>query len=338
MTKLTTAVPAGSGTLILTRSTHQARFSTVSFCYPLKLIVPKRHFVDGLQCVYIVGYGGGMVAGDRIELNVEVKDGSTLVMLTQGSTKIFRLRPGHYLTSPTSITSTTPTLQTLTTYLDSNSTLILLPSPVTCFACSSYSQTQSFHLSPDRTSSLVLLDWYTSGRSCMVSTSVNGDRSNLLDEESTEQWAFDRYQSMNLIHLGDRLIVKDVLLLEDETPGSTPNLNSQPENVHHLRPGPTTYKARLEPYSVYATLFLFGPRTQSLRNHISSIFSNLTQYPQAHPYSLIWSYTELEKGQGGIVRIAAVATEETKDWIKEVLRGGGIEELVGKDLWGNVFN
>ncbi|SGY35519.1 BQ5605_C002g01774 [Microbotryum silenes-dioicae] len=334
MNKLTTAIPPGAGTLILTRSSHQARFSTVSFCYPLKLIVPKRHYVDGLQCVYIIGYGGGMVAGDRIDLKVEVRDGATLVMLTQGSTKIFRLRKGHYLTSSfPSTTPLTPTLQTLTTHISPSSTLILLPSPITCFASSSYSQTQSFHLSADGTSSLILLDWYTSGRSSMVSTSVDADRSEVQEEE-TEEWAFDRYESRNLIHLGSRMVVKDVLLLEDET--ETTPLSPHPTTAHR-RTHPTTYKARLAPYSVYATLFLFGPRTSDLRNHISTIFSNLTQYHQAHPYSLIWSYTELEKGQGGVVRLAGVATEETKDWIREVLRGGGVEDLVGADLWGNVF-
>lgn len=59
-------------------------FETVQFSYPLKLIVPKRHFMDRLNVLYMISYGGGLVAGDRVVMHVEVEKGATLVLLTQG--------------------------------------------------------------------------------------------------------------------------------------------------------------------------------------------------------------------------------------------------------------
>lgn len=66
------------------RSTGRAWFENVQFSYPLKLITPARHYKTGVHAVYVLSYGGGLVAGDRIKLDVAVQGGSTLVMLTQG--------------------------------------------------------------------------------------------------------------------------------------------------------------------------------------------------------------------------------------------------------------
>lgn len=74
----------GEGVVKLARSGQQAVFEEIHFSYPLKLIVPKRHFQDGLNVVYMISYGGGLVAGDRVVMHVEVEKGATLVMLTQG--------------------------------------------------------------------------------------------------------------------------------------------------------------------------------------------------------------------------------------------------------------
>lgn len=59
-------------------------FHDLEFSYPLKLIAPSRHFTDQLACLYMISYGGGLVANDVVKLDVEVTDGSSLVLLTQG--------------------------------------------------------------------------------------------------------------------------------------------------------------------------------------------------------------------------------------------------------------
>jgi hypothetical protein len=64
---------------------RRAVFESTEFSYPLKLIVPRRTYLPGVQCIYVLGYGGGLVAGDRVRLKVEARRGTTLVLLTQGA-------------------------------------------------------------------------------------------------------------------------------------------------------------------------------------------------------------------------------------------------------------
>lgn len=81
----------GEGAVKLALAGTQAVFETVAFSYPLKLIVPSRHFKDGLNALYMISYGGGLVAGDRVLMRVEVERGATLVLLTQGEWKAHEL-------------------------------------------------------------------------------------------------------------------------------------------------------------------------------------------------------------------------------------------------------
>ncbi|KAI5475355.1 urease accessory protein [Pseudohyphozyma bogoriensis] len=299
----------GEGIIKLNKSGTKASFEDVAFSYPLKLIVPARYFFDGTACVYVISYGGGLVAGDRVKLEVEVLGGSNLVMFTQGSTKVFRTRPGRYLSDTFHTTDgiSPPTRQLMSTTIHANSTLFLLPSPVTCFSEANYSQKQVFHL--EATSSIVLLDWYTSGR---------------MDMGAGEEWQFKRYRSENEIWIDGRRVAKDVLLLEDT--------HEKGEATE------TSYAPRVAPYSCYATLLLFGPSTKPLLQHLERTFSSITQYNQSNPYSLLWSFSELEKGEGGIARCAGVSTEAVREWVVQVLQDGGIETMIGEDLWKNAFS
>ncbi|BGP04786.1 hypothetical protein JCM10049v2_000588 [Rhodotorula toruloides] len=310
----------GDGSLTVSLDNRSdAHFSSIQFSYPLKLIVPKRRFLPGVQCVYVLSYGGGLVAGDRVRLKGEVEKGATLIMLTQGSTKVFKLRPGRYLHAPhLSESSTTEQLFRLS--IAPSATLVLLPAPVTCFSRARYSQRQVVHLL-DRTSSLVLLDWYTSGRMGMG----NG-----------EEWEFDKYRSENEIWLEGRRIAKDVMLLEDEIER---DVGEGIDNTDAARL-PTTYRSRVAPYACYATLFLFGPAVAPLLAHLSTSFAAISQYKQSLPYSLVWSFSQLpgHPEGAGIARCAGASTEEVKEWVVHMLEEGGIEKLMGRDLWRTAFN
>lgn len=58
---------------------------TLSYTYPLKLISPSNWEKDAkIATVYLVSYGGGLVAGDSVQLSVEVGAGTGLLVLTQG--------------------------------------------------------------------------------------------------------------------------------------------------------------------------------------------------------------------------------------------------------------
>lgn len=362
----------------------RAHLSDVQFSYPLKVIVPARRFLPRVQCAYIIGYGGGLVAGDRVRLKVEVDEGATLVLLTQGaslaftrapaaslaslatapdssscsrdgratassptwtltlshsptgSTKVFKVRPGHYLNAPT-LSETSTTQQLFRLSVAPSSTLVLLPAPVTCFSRARYTQRQVVRLA-DPSSSLILLDWYTCGRMGMAAGADQGDGGG-------EEWEFERYRSENEVWLGERRIAKDVLLLEDEAPSppSSTTADNDPSSfalAHEPVAHTTTYRPRVAPYSCYATLFLFGPSCAALLVSVEREFAALVQHKQRAPFSLVWSFSPLALPgglKGGIARCAGDSTEAVRDWATHVLGQGGIEDLVSRDLWKGAF-
>ncbi len=81
--------------------------------------------------------------------------------------------------------------------MSTDAVLLLLPDPVTPFSSSSYSQTQTFYLENSHSSAAVILDWFTSGRMARG-----------------EEWAFERYRSVNEIWIHGRRVARDVMLLE----------------------------------------------------------------------------------------------------------------------------
>lgn len=157
---------------------------------PLKLLVPQPRGES--VYAYLSSFGGGLVAGDETKLDIRLAAGTRAFISTQASTKIFRnphCRPcGHKLNAA----------------LGEDSLLVLAPDPIQPFAGSSYAQRQEFHLEPS--ASLVLVDWFTSGRT------ARGER-----------WAFNRFQSRNDIFLGDERVVVDSLLLDpaEDAPGDS---------------------------------------------------------------------------------------------------------------------
>ncbi|KAK7694901.1 hypothetical protein QCA50_002089 [Cerrena zonata] len=148
-------------------------------------------------------------------------------MLTQGSTKVFKTRPGQRLARTHTSSETDLTSQHLDVQVSPGSALILLPDPVTCFRSAKYNQIQKFHIAEG--SSAVLLDWITSGRKSLG-----------------EEWVFSRYYSLNELWVDGKRIARDPLLLEED---SNP-IESLPTR---------TLEDRLKPYSCYATILMYGP-------------------------------------------------------------------------------
>lgn len=135
------------GKQVLTNFTYQ---------YPLKLIAPDSHVAhDDIEVtvVFLLNYGGGLVGGDKIDLSVTLTTNSRLVLLTQGSTKIFK--------SPT---KDVVSRQCLVVRVDPGASLCYLPDPTQPFAESVYEQRQTFYIPPDGRSSLCVLDWVNEGR------------------------------------------------------------------------------------------------------------------------------------------------------------------------------
>lgn len=92
--KLPQALQPGRGRLTLARSeTDPSRASFVELAaqYPLKLLAPRVDADGELERVglaYLLSYGGGLVATDEIDMRCSVGEGCSLVLLTQGNTKV----------------------------------------------------------------------------------------------------------------------------------------------------------------------------------------------------------------------------------------------------------
>ncbi|XP_057743000.1 urease accessory protein D isoform X1 [Arachis stenosperma] len=168
--------------------------SSVVHCfsrYPVKFIIPKKVGSSRTDAVwvYALNYGGGIVSGDQILCKFSVGDCCTMVLTTQGSTKVYK-----------SVGSKC-SKQLLEARVGSNALLAIIPDPVTCFSTARYYQKQVFNVSSN--SNLVIVDWITSGR-----------------HESGEKWDFDLYRSINNIFLEDgEPLFLDTMSLEKEKIG-----------------------------------------------------------------------------------------------------------------------
>jgi len=245
-----------------------------------------------LGAAYTLSYGGGLVSGDDIALECCVGNDRTLVLLTQGNTKIFK---------PSDATSRQR--QMLEIEVEAKASIILLPAPVTCFAQASYQQFQTIRLAND-TSSVILLDWLTSGRT-----------------SRGEAWEFANYRSENSIRLGPKLIAQDVLWLKND-----PIMGS--------------IRSRVEPYQCYATLLLFGPIARTIIDRFEIEWDDIRQIslarkPNQEPKDILWSFSSLLGGKGAIVRCAGLEIETVRTWLKYRLKS--LDEVLGRDLYRNAW-
>jgi len=284
---------------------QSAVFSELSYQYPLKLLSPRVHH-PAVAIAYILTYGGGLVSGDHIRLDVHVCSGASLLLLTQGSTKVFKHRLGaralkRRRPATANVSSSLPTTQRLDVSVQQDGVLLLLPDPVTCFSNAAYNQLQSFHL--ERGASAVILDWITSGRM-----------------SRGEEWQFTRYYSVNEVWLGKKRVARDVLLLEEQTTNS---------EVLPQR----TLKDRMAMFACYATVLLIGPKVNAIGAVLSTAYRALSIYQRVSPERMVWSLGEIEGGW--VVRVAAKETETVREWLREQLVG--LSELVGADVYSKAF-
>ncbi|KAI0067783.1 UreD-domain-containing protein [Artomyces pyxidatus] len=293
---------SGRGQIIVQAHGSEVAFPELSYSYPLKLLSP-RIVQDGVGVVYMLTYGGGLVGGDSISLSVDVQSSARLVLLSQGSTKVFKSRPGRRAAVTTSSTDAAPTKQQLDVHIADAGGLFLLPDPVTCFRAASYHQVQRFHLV--RGASAALLDWYTSGRRAIG-----------------EEWVFARYHSTNEVFVDGSRVARDAMLLD-----------GAPLNV---RPLPARSLAdRMGPYACYATLILYGPLVEEVVRALDVRFQAISVFQVRAPLDVLWSLSPVRGQAGRIVRVAGKTTENVKGWLKDALRG--LESVVGVDVYSKAF-
>lgn len=202
--------------------------------------------------------------------------------------------------------ATSVTMQNITFVVAARGALFLLPDPVTCFQSASYRQNQTFHLS--RTSSLVVLDWLTSGRKSLG-----------------EEWSFSKYYSANEIWADGKRIAKDVMLLADDEVDPGAKLPSR------------TLSDRLAPYSCYAMVMLYGPLVQGAIRDMTAQYDQISVLKSKAPAEMLWSLSPMTWGEGGgaVIRVAGKETEVVKKWLEQALLG--LQEAVGADVFRRAF-
>ncbi|CAN1828537.1 Urease accessory protein D [Linum perenne] len=275
--------------------------STATRCfskYPLKFILPNKVGASGVDAVWIytLTYGGGIVSGDRISCEFDICNGCTAVLTTQASTKVYKSLGSRC------------SEQFLEARIGSDALLVVIPDPVTCFATARYAQKQVFRVVAG--SSLVLVDWITSGR-----------------HESGEKWEFELYKSTNQIFMAadddeDLPLFIDTVLLEQ---GSISSIA----------------ECMLD-YQVIAMVVLLGPKLKNIQNQVQENVRRLMSKELHMPFTgrrgsssdgfdkptFVASCSPFgPKGTGVVVRIAATTTESVYNFLNEQL--SGLESLIG---------
>jgi urease accessory protein len=180
---------AGSGLLRVSRVGSRSVVTRLFAASPLKLLTPRNH--GKAAWIYTSTYGGGLLGGDAVRLEVDVEPGAVALLSTQASTKVYRSPAG--------------TRVELAASIGDGGLLVVLPDPVVAFAGSSFRQRQEFDLAGR--AGLVAVDWFTSGR-----------------HGSGERWQFDCYASRVIVRRDGRPAVIDAVSLTPDEGNLTERL------------------------------------------------------------------------------------------------------------------
>jgi urease accessory protein len=182
----------GRGSIVARREADRTVLAQVRATSPLRFLRPTFPG-SSAAAVCLVTFGGGLVDGDAIELDVVVEAGATLVVFTQATTKAFRGSSRQAFRA------------------EVHGTLVLLPDPVACFARARYRQSVDITLHGQ--GSAVVLDGLTSGRAAFG-----------------ERWAFHGLDVATTVRAAARdeaparLLVRDALHLHADDAPIAPRL------------------------------------------------------------------------------------------------------------------
>ncbi|MFP2958655.1 urease accessory protein UreD [Myxococcus sp. 1LA] len=170
---------AGFARLAFERTGPRTIVRTALAHSPLRLLTPRNH--GHAAWAYTSSFGGGLVDGDHVSLEVDVAQGATALVASQGANRVYRSPRGCR--------------NDMTARVAEGGLLAFVPDPTACFTGARYAQTLDVRLAPG--ASLVLADVITSGRSA-----------------SGERWAFAHYDSTLRVSVGGRALVDERWLLD----------------------------------------------------------------------------------------------------------------------------
>lgn len=362
-------------------------FSTLSYSYPLKLLPSTPHVLESdpetlakkstqddpavgraggapwpittslrpslVPLVFVLTYGGGLLAGDCINLKIRLDPCTRLVAATQGSTRVYKmpialpnaLHTDHGLSFSehrASNFSKIGAVQNLPHALTSRQDLCvrvcrgagfwLAPDPIQPFAGSLYAQTQIFEV--ENGASLGVIDWVTEGR-----------------RARGESWAMAGWKGKNEIwsiipaHTSESdpqvilrkerriLMVRDSVILEPDGVNNCGGISALVANA-----------------GVFGTLLLHGPLFVPLSRFFLEEFTSLPRIGERHwndsdgnenasilsarqmwkdkriamekADGVLWTAAEV-RGGVTVVKFSAREVEGARSWMGEMFREEG---------------
>ncbi len=170
------------------------------------------HHREGIL-LHLSSYGGGLVPGDKLNLDIDVRgEGAMLAVMTQGGQRIYR--PGEHFrrysnynydisaalhSKPNHEMNSLKVCQsTINCTIEPGATLFYLPDPTVPYRSSSFEERRIFNCqytsnasdsSNNSQSSLIAVDWYSSGRT--YSTDIE------------ERWEFDYLATRTELYITD---------------------------------------------------------------------------------------------------------------------------------------
>lgn len=236
---------------------NSSALRTVRYQYPLKLIAPApqrtSHDNTSVQTLYLLSYGGGLVAGDRIAIVCSLDTSTRLTLLTQGCTKIFKAAADA--TDDQALAT-----QDLRVVVGPAAALCYLPDPVQPFRQSVFGQKQSYEVVNSGGGgcggSVCALDWVSRGRAARG-----------------EDWDFRSYSSRN-----------EVWQIDDNNDNNGKDTGDGRQRVLLLRDNLSlcssaaatgSIAARMDGMGVTGTLILHGPMMAGLAGYFQDEFKLL---------------------------------------------------------------
>ncbi len=130
------------------RVAGRSRLTSCRSVAPLKILSPRTY---PQYCAAILSsYGGGLVDGDKVDLQVQCGPGAGLFLGTQAFTKVYRS------------TGRGGCSQVIHGTIGAGGCVVVLPDPVVPYADSLFRQEQFWELGPEAL--LIVVDWFTAGR------------------------------------------------------------------------------------------------------------------------------------------------------------------------------
>lgn len=151
-----------TSTLELDRVRSKTRVTRMVSRAPLRLLETGLH--DDTVEIQLASYGGGILQGDRVGLDVRCGDKTNLLLKSQANTHVYKNENQR------------EAVQTLTADCGNQTRIHILPEPVVLHAGALFRQEQFWNISGS--TDFILADWMQSGRS-----------------ESAEQFVFERFES-----------------------------------------------------------------------------------------------------------------------------------------------